>query len=227
MPSTTTTKKPVKPRKTVSAASKTVKPIKKAATASAAAPAKKPNASNKVVHAVVFNILDNVAYVLEACKCKTVMPSHLKAVAMIQNTISQNNIGSVPRSQKGGAQVMPSEYYGVDSGRYFDISQVEQMEAHMFADAIARRNAAQGRGWCYQDRISLHGQKCGQGVQQNMQAPNAHSQGCICNDPVELRAKCGRSHEGGWKGCDASYRACSYHAQPGIYASLQALLNRA
>lgn len=123
-------------------------PVRKPPTKPVAKPTKKPVVKKStplyvVVRAAVFNILGNTTYVLEACKCKTIMPAHLKAVAMIQNTIMKNKIGSLPSSMKkdkvGGAQVMPSEYYGVDSGRYFDISQVQSLETHMFADAALSR----------------------------------------------------------------------------------------
>jgi hypothetical protein len=99
-----------------------------------------------IARGIVFNILDNVGFVLAACKCKTIMPSHLEAVAMIQNTIRKNNIGSTPSSrsskmvqQRGGAQVLPSEYFGVNSSSYHDISQVANLETHMFADAAIAR----------------------------------------------------------------------------------------
>lgn len=125
--------KPSSPTKSVKAS-----PIKKTKVAK-----KVPDARYLVVRCVVYNILDNAAYVLDACKCKTVSAAHLNAVAMIQNTIAKNRIGSLPSSVKktmmGGAQVMPSEFFGVDSGRYFDISQVQNLEANMFADAALSR----------------------------------------------------------------------------------------
>lgn len=96
-----------------------------------------------VVRAVIFNILENGRYVIDACKCKTLTAGHLKAVAAIQNTIAKNKIGSIPASLKkaksGGAPVMPSEFFGIDSGRYFDISQVESLQTDMFADAALSR----------------------------------------------------------------------------------------
>lgn len=96
-----------------------------------------------VVKTVVSNILGNTLYVLEATKCKTVHPSHLKAVAMIQNTIAKNKIGALPsklkKQVKGGGHVMSPEYYGSDSGRYFDISEVSKLETHMFADSSLSR----------------------------------------------------------------------------------------
>lgn len=93
------------------------------------------------VKRIVFGILDNASYVLDACKCKTIMPAHLVAIAMVQNTITKNRIGRVPVTavKKGGAQVLPSEYFGVDSGRYFDISEVSKLETNMFSDAALAR----------------------------------------------------------------------------------------
>lgn len=95
-----------------------------------------------VVKTAVSNILGNTMYVLEATKCKKIQPSHLKAVAMIQNTIAKNKIASLPskvKAKKGGDPTMASEYYGTNSGRYFDIAQVEKLETHMFADAAIAR----------------------------------------------------------------------------------------
>lgn len=105
---------------------------------------KKPRVDVKylIVRGVVHNILDNARYVLAACQCKTVTPAHLKAVAMIQATIAKNHIGALPASvkkMKGGDPVHSSEYYGVDSGAYMDISQVSQLETHMFSDAALAR----------------------------------------------------------------------------------------
>lgn len=95
-----------------------------------------------ITRATVFNIINNARYVVEACKCKMIMPAHLKAISMIQATIGKNKIGSLPPAVKkmsGGDPVMASEYYGVDSGRYYDISQVQQLEAHMFSDSALSR----------------------------------------------------------------------------------------
>lgn len=104
---------------------------------------KKIDAKYVVARAVTLNILDNARYVTEACRCKTIMPAHLKAVAMIQGTIAKNHIGSIPdsikRTMKGGDPVNASEYYGVDSGAYLDISQVSQLETHMYSDAALAR----------------------------------------------------------------------------------------
>lgn len=109
-----------------------------------ASPAAEKSALAKAIaRAVAINVIDNALFVMKACKCKTLMPAHLKAVSAIQQTIVKNKIGSLPSSlkasMKGGDPVMASEYYGVDSGRYFDISSVERLETHMFADSTLSR----------------------------------------------------------------------------------------
>ena len=115
---------------------------------------------DRVVMILVYNILNNVMYVLAACKCKKVETSHLKAVSTIQSNIKKNNIGYIPKDKKskvakpkkpmaGGAQVLPSEYFGVDSGRYYDIADVAKLETNMFADsALARSEMPLKFGGC-------------------------------------------------------------------------------
>jgi hypothetical protein len=97
---------------------------------------------------LVNNILKNALYVMDACKCKTLGESHLKAVSLIQANILQQGISYVPKSratvkriQSGGnmGYVLPSEYFGNDSGKYIDIAKVEPNEVQLFADtALAR-----------------------------------------------------------------------------------------
>jgi hypothetical protein len=126
-------KSPASKTKASKATKKTEKPDEKRA---------QKHAYYVVVKTAVSNILGNTMYVLEATKCKKILPSHLKAVAMIQNTILKNKIASLPSKKtikKGGDPTMASEYYGTNSGRYFDIAQVEKLETHMFADAALSR----------------------------------------------------------------------------------------
>lgn len=111
-----------------------------------AAPRPRVDTKGLIIRAAVFNIMDNAQYVLDACHCKMIMPSHLKAVAMIQNTITRNMIGKLPKgvkktrgNMKGGGQVMAPQFFGVSNDRYFDISMVDQLETHMFADAALSR----------------------------------------------------------------------------------------
>lgn len=104
---------------------------------------------NEILHNVakqlVFNILQNAKYVLDACKCKTLKPSHLKAVSMIQAGIMKNKVFHVPSnlkthsSQSGGAVVLPSEYFGVNSGRYLDINDVSGSQINLYGDSTLTR----------------------------------------------------------------------------------------
>lgn len=102
----------------------------------------------KVARALVFNILKNVQFVIEACNCKTIQESHLKAVSAIQSSIVQNNIGYIPKDAKkpkgqsggGGAIVLPSQYFNPEaSGTYIDIAEVSKMETQLFNDSAYAR----------------------------------------------------------------------------------------
>lgn len=105
---------------------------------------------------LVFNILKNASYVVDACKCKTLSETHLKAVSIIQANIRQQKISYIPASEKrrrsasppskrgrqsGGhmGTVMPSEYYGIDSGAYKDIAEIQPNEVQLFADSAYAR----------------------------------------------------------------------------------------
>ena len=145
-------KKDNKPKNAKASADKAVK-----------ATTKGPNVKYLIVRSVTHNILGNARYVMEACKCKTLMAAHLKAVSMIQATIAKNNIGALPKAakgalapkaapkppkvpasgrgqkQSGGDPVLPSEYFGIDSGKYMDISEASKLETNMFADSTLSR----------------------------------------------------------------------------------------
>lgn len=105
---------------------------------------------------LVFNILKNASAIVEACKCKTVTETHLKAVSLIQANIRDQKIAYIPASEKralaatkkgksgthvGGhmGTVMPSEYYGIDSGAYKDIADIQPNEVQLFGDTAFAR----------------------------------------------------------------------------------------
>jgi hypothetical protein len=80
-----------------------------------------------LIDKIVFNILSNAKYVLQACKCKTLSDTHLKTVSLIQANILSQKICYVPpkvKRQTGGA-VLPSEYWGNDSQSYHDITAID------------------------------------------------------------------------------------------------------
>lgn len=64
------------------------------------------------------NILQNLTYVADA---NTIKETHVKAVSTIIN-------------QMGGDPVQSSEFYGVDSGRYYSLSEVAPLETNMFSN---------------------------------------------------------------------------------------------
>jgi hypothetical protein len=98
----------------------------------------------KMAVVLVNNILKNALYVLEACKCKTLTEGHLRAISLIQSNIVSQGIAYIPKKKQearvltGGVPVLPSEYFGVNSGRYVDIAHLGP-EVHLFSDtALAR-----------------------------------------------------------------------------------------
>lgn len=96
----------------------------------------------EVVYKLVHNILKNAMYVMDACNCRTLSDTHLKAVSLIQTNIMSHGFAYVPSNttHKGGA-VLPSEYFGHDSGRYMDISKVNMNEVQLFSDSSLVRAA--------------------------------------------------------------------------------------
>lgn len=88
------------------------------------------------------NILENASYVMTACECKVLKPTHLKAVSMIQSGILKNKIYHIPKEYKtqgGGAAVLPSEYFGINSGRYLDINDVSGSQINLYGDTTLTR----------------------------------------------------------------------------------------
>ncbi len=83
---------------------------------------------NMIIEALIFNMLSNVLYVTTALDVKTIKKAHFGGVLKILKecankcqgpNASKKGTGSSARKQAGGT-VLPSEYFGFDSGRYFD-----------------------------------------------------------------------------------------------------------
>jgi len=89
-----------------------------------------------IVQSLVYNLLSNVLHVTNALKDKAVRQSHLEAVLA---DLKANNIqaGGGNRIVGGHAgTVLPGEYFGSDSGRYFP--DVASLEGSASADGMAR-----------------------------------------------------------------------------------------
>jgi hypothetical protein len=97
----------------------------------------------QVAKNTVFNILQNSKYILDACKCKTLTTEHLTAISLIQANIAEQGIAFVPKGKSpkvmSGGTVLPSEYFGVNSGRYVDISTLSSAEVQLTADTTLAR----------------------------------------------------------------------------------------
>lgn len=68
-----------------------------------------------IAEVLVFNILNNVLHVTQALNVKTIKKGHFLGVLKILKDAANKCKGA----QSGGT-VMASEYYGIDSGRYFE-----------------------------------------------------------------------------------------------------------
>lgn len=97
---------------------------------------------DKVVHNIVGNTLENLSSVLYACNCKVADSRHFEL--MVNLNLKKQNTQKPQKKQKkqqqsGGGTVLPSEYFGDDSGRYFaDVSANEVIMSSDLPDGLAR-----------------------------------------------------------------------------------------
>lgn len=79
---------------------------------------------NGIIEVIVFNLLNNVLYVADALKVKTIKKAHLNGVVKILKMANEqcksNNSSSNNNKKQQGGTVLPAEYFGFDSGRYFE-----------------------------------------------------------------------------------------------------------
>lgn len=67
---------------------------------------------------LVFNILNNVLHVVKALEVKTIKKGHFLGVLKILKDAANKCQGG--KQAGGSGTVLPSEYFGYDSARYFD-----------------------------------------------------------------------------------------------------------
>lgn len=155
--------KKVKPTSSTTKPKKTLVPAAKKAKAQSEIKSK-----DQVVVVLVYHILDNASYVMRASSSPHhLMLDHLKTVSNVQSGIQSKNIGYIsPKmwSVMGGGDastVLPSEYFGRDSHRYFDINDVARLETQMFANTALARAAlpstfgVQGGGGSAEENAAL------------------------------------------------------------------------
>jgi hypothetical protein len=82
-----------------------------------------------IVNRLVFNLLGNVAHIVGALKVKRVKKEHFEGMIAL---LHSHNI------QVGGhaGTILPSEYFGISSGRYF--TDVGPYESSSFAPGVSR-----------------------------------------------------------------------------------------
>jgi hypothetical protein len=94
----------------------------------------------RIVKRLVSNMINNARYVADACNCKTIKASHFKAVdQLMRKMIIQAKPRASPGKQVGGKAVLPSEYFGINSGSYFTQEVVAPGETHAFSDPTLTR----------------------------------------------------------------------------------------
>ncbi len=114
-----------------------------------------------IIELLISNLVKNALFITSALKRKTIKLEHLNAVLsiMAHATMGKSNLqkGGVsntditayfsklvldpaqilkPLGMSGGRVVLPSEYFGIDSGRYF--GDVSRMESSAFAPDLSR-----------------------------------------------------------------------------------------
>lgn len=109
-----------------------------------------------VMEVLVFNLLNNVKHMASSLNMKSIGKGHFMAVMKIMNEVTKQQATSTTKQNKklqsGGKIVMPSEYYGIDSGRYTaDTSAFNEQSA--FADGVSRaaivQQSAGGANDCF------------------------------------------------------------------------------
>lgn len=73
-----------------------------------------------IIETVLFNTLNNVLLVTKALKVKTIKKAHFLGVLYIlNNSLNRYTNNNNNNNSKSGGTVLPAEYFGDDSGRYF------------------------------------------------------------------------------------------------------------
>ena len=88
------------------------------------------------IEILIFNLLNNVLYIVKSLKLKVLKKEHFMAVLQIMKDFENGK-----EVMKGGEPVMSSEYFGHDSGRYFDADVVAAVENHPWSDPGLTRTA--------------------------------------------------------------------------------------
>jgi len=90
---------------------------------------------------LTFNMLNNVRLVSDACNCKTVRSSHLKAVAQLQHRILAQRKSTkkhTSATQSGGAIVLPPGWFGITDPSFHSIDAVARFETNLTSSEFTR-----------------------------------------------------------------------------------------
>lgn len=88
------------------------------------------------IEILIFNLLNNILYITKSLKVKTIKKTHCLAVLQIMKDYETGK-----EVMKGGGPVLPMEYYGHDSGSYFDADVVSAIENQPWSDPGLTRTA--------------------------------------------------------------------------------------
>lgn len=103
-----------------------------------------------ILEVMVYNLLNNVNDLHPLNKEKSITKKDFEEV---MTKLKESRVGKskTPKSVMSGGHagtVLPSEYFGTDSGRYFDMSVVKPLEQSAFADGVARAAIQYQQGGC-------------------------------------------------------------------------------
>jgi hypothetical protein len=78
------------------------------------------------IEVLIYNLINNALYVTEALKVKTIKRKHFDGVVQIMRDFENGMTKNPNLNLKGGnGTALPAEYFGVDSGRYFEQSMLK------------------------------------------------------------------------------------------------------
>lgn len=100
-----------------------------------------------ILEVMVYNLLNNVHDLHPLNKDKAITKKDFEEV---MSKLKEGRVVKAKAVMSGGhaGTVLPSEYFGTDSGRYFDISVVKPLEQSAFADGVARAAIQYQQGGC-------------------------------------------------------------------------------
>lgn len=100
------------------------------------------------IEVMVYNMLNNLQQISKTKDIETIKKEHFSTLISVMKNTLKSKQGSNKKAkitsslQNGGAHtVLPSEYFGFESNRYFDIDQLVNEQTAISADSVVARPA--------------------------------------------------------------------------------------